>query len=405
MIAVAEALAKIAALAPLGTERVPLAEAAGRVLAREVRADLDWPPFDTSAMDGYAVRAEDLSPAAAGLIERADAVAAGDPAPAPLSRGEAARIMTGAPLPPGTAAIVPVESARRDGGRVRFDTPPRAGAHIRRRGESVAAGAPLLERGRRLTALDAALLAMAGLDPVPVIRRPRVRIAVTGSEIVAAGVQPGPGSLRDSNGPMLLAFCRTRGVPAEAGPRVADEPAAVRRLFEEAGDGADLLLTTGGVSAGDWDLLPAEAAAAGFELLFHRVAVRPGKPIALARRRDTLWFGLPGNPVSASVGFHLFVREALDRLEGDSHPGAERISARLTGSIAAGGPRETYGNARWSVSAGRTEAEPLESRGSHDMASHARANALIRTPSGTPPRSPGEIVECLLLETARSSTP
>ena len=175
-----------------------------------------------------------------------------------------------------------------------------------------------------MTALDAALLAMAGLDPVPVIRRPRVRIAVTGSEIVAAGDQPGPVSLRDSNGPMLLALCRTRGVPAAAGPRVADEPAAVRRLFEEAGDGADLLLTTGGVSAGDWDLLPAEARAGSTSSSPRRG--RNGKPIA-SRARDTLWFGLPGIRIARSASTF---RRGLERREGDSDPASKGL-ARVTG--------------------------------------------------------------------------
>jgi molybdopterin molybdotransferase len=395
VISVEEARAILARLGPLGTESVPLAQAAGRVLAAEVRADRDWPPFATSAMDGYAVRLEDAAGPAAELAERPSAVMAGDaPGPA-LTAGLAVRVMTGAPLPEGTGAVVPIERVRRDGGHVRLEVTPAAGENVRRRGESVAAGDLLLSAGRRIGAGEVALLASAGVEPAPVYRRPRVALAATGNELVPAGSSPGPAQLRDSNGPMLVALCAARGWTASAAGRVPDEPNAVRRLFTDL-EATDALLTTGGVSVGDLDLLPPAAREAGFELLFHGVAVRPGKPIAVARRGDVLWFGLPGNPVSASVGFHLFVREGLDHLEGVSNPGAPRVTALLDAALPATGPRETYRDGRITAAGGALRVAPLRSRGSHDIAAHARANGLIRTLAGAPALAAGERVECVL---------
>jgi molybdopterin molybdotransferase len=397
VITVAEAFAVIdGAASPLADEELPLAEAAGRILATHVASDVDWPPFDTSAMDGYALRAEDLRAPGLTLTERPGLVAAGDPLPAPLDPGEAVRLMTGAPLPSGTDAVVPVEQARREAGRVFFERPPKPGAHLRRRGESVTRGAVLLRVGQRLGPAAVAIAALAGADPISVRRRPRVAIAPTGNELVPAAETPTGGQLRDSNGPMLDALCRARGWPTVARERVADEPAAVQRLFEDDSD-VDVLVTSGGVSAGDLDLLPPAAERAGWEILFHRVAVRPGKPIAFARRGKRFWFGLPGNPVSASVCFQLFVRRALDRMEGVEPAGAPLVLARLACPLAPPGPRETYRDAVLVERDGVRRAEPLPTAGSHDIAVHARANALIRIPVNGGPLDEGSLVTCVLL--------
>src|SRR5436309_6924761 len=191
MITVARALEILAAtIEGTAPESVPVGEAWGRVLARDLVCDVDWPPFDTSAMDGYAVRLEDASRPDATLRERPGIVVAGESSPGAISPGEAVRIMTGAPLPSGAEAVIPVERSRRQEGRVRFEIAPAPGAHIRRRGESIAAGEKLLEAGRRLSAGDIALAALAGADPVAVFRQPRVSIAVTGNELVAPGEKP-----------------------------------------------------------------------------------------------------------------------------------------------------------------------------------------------------------------------
>jgi molybdopterin molybdotransferase len=398
VISVEEALEIVRVATPSGsTERVPLGGAVGRVLAGQVVSDVDWPPFDTSAMDGYAVRASQVRTAGAWLVERGPVVAAGEPPPAPLTTGEAVRVMTGAPIPEGTEAIIPVERARREAGRVCFDAVPIPGAHIRRRGESVIRGAVLVAAGRRLEPGDVALAALAGAEPLEVFRRPRVTITATGNELVAPGERPGPGQLRDSNGPLLASLCRARGWPAILAPRVPDDAAGVEGLFAAAGEHEDVLVTSGGVSAGDFDLLPSIAGRCGFELLFHGVAVRPGKPIAFARRGATLWIGLPGNPVSAAVGFHLFARFALDRLEGNSAAGAPRLAARLRRDVKAPGARETYRDGLLTEEAGQISVEPLSTRGSHDIAAHARANALIRIPGDSPALSAGAVVECVVI--------
>jgi molybdopterin molybdotransferase len=398
VITVAEALAILGeACSPGPVEKAPLREGAGRVLAREVRADVAWPPFDTSAMDGYAVRLEDFSPGRGPVAERPGFVGAGDKPPAPLEPGEAVRIMTGAPVPAGTEAILPVEKVRRENGTVAALGTPSAGEHIRRRGESVEAGTLLLARGRRLAPSDIALAALCGADPLDVYRRPRVAIAVTGNELVPASEAPRPGQLRDSNGPMLEALCRAHGAATVTRPTVADEDGAVRRLFARGAHDEDVLITSGGVSAGDLDLLPEEAERAGFEILFHGVKIRPGKPVAFGRRGKTFWFGLPGNPVSTSVCFHVFVRFALDALAGADPAGPVFVSARLTRAITTGGKRETYTDAKLSVKAGQLSAEPIRSRGSHDLGAFARANALVRVPLGTETLPEGALVECLVL--------
>jgi molybdopterin molybdotransferase len=251
--------------------------------------------------------------------------------------------------------------------------------------------------------MEVALAALAGAEPLPVRARPRIAIAVTGNELVPTSATPGPGQLRDSNGPMLAALCAARGWSASLSRAVADEDAAVRRLFREAGADRreDVLLTTGGVSAGDLDLLPERAERAGFEILFHGVAMRPGKPVAFGRRDGTYWFGLPGNPVSTSVCFHVFVRAALDALEGVAaeQAGPEVVTALLARDVVVRGHRETYRDARLELVGGEARVAPLESRGSHDLAAHARANALIRIPADAGPESlaAGSRVDCLRL--------
>jgi molybdopterin molybdotransferase len=409
----ADALSElVSAVGPGGTEAVPLERASGRVIAGDVSSDVDWPPFDTSAMDGYAVFVNDVQPGA-GIPERAGIVAAGGSSPPPLTRGEAVRIMTGAPLPPGTEAIVPVERSRREAGRVAFSATPAAGAHIRRRGESIRAGQPLLPRGRRLRAVDVALAALAGADPIEVFRAPRIAVAVTGDEVVRGRERPSPGRLRDSNGPMLVAECAARGWPVRRCGPTPDTPEAVAALFADAGTEEDFLVTTGGVSAGDLDLLPGAAAAAGFEILFHGVAMRPGKPIAFGRRgplddadRDgrrrgpVWWIGLPGNPVSAFVGFRAIAEVALGRFEGEGPESQARVRALLTAPLPATGDRARFFDAECRQSGAALCATPLSSSGSHDLAALARANGFVFVPAGTPALEAGAEVDVLLLDAA-----
>ena len=202
---------------------------------------------------------------------------------------------------------------------------------------------------------------------------------------------------------MLLAECDARGWPARRAAAVPDDPAAVAALFRDAGAHEDFLITTGGVSAGDLDLLPAAAEAAGFRILFHGVAMRPGKPVAFAIRDRVCWIGLPGNPVSASIGFRLLACEALARFEGDASPGAPRLAARLVLPLPAAGERDRFFDADCREASGALEVEPLRSSGSHDLAALARANALVFSPAGSPARAAGELVRVVLLSALRAA--
>jgi molybdopterin molybdotransferase len=197
---------------------------------------------------------------------------------------------------------------------------------------------------------------------------------------------------------MLLALCRARGLAAVARRTVADRDDAVDELFARAGVDEDVLVTSGGVSAGDFDLLPEAAVRAGFELLFHGVAMRPGKPVAFGRRGASLWFGLPGNPVSSAVCFRLFVRRALDALEGDAAPGPRFLPARLARDVSLRGKRETFRDAVLDRSRAETRILALEGRGSHDLAAHGRADALLRIPAGADALAEGDAVSYLPLE-------
>ncbi len=378
---------------PLDAEPVPLLAAEGRVLASDVVAAGDYPSFETTAMDGYAVAGPGPE-----WRDRPGTIGAGAAPMPPLLPGESVRVMTGAPVPAGAEAIVPVEDAELSGGKLRAAVAPEPGAHIRRRGEVFRAGELLLRARERLSPESILLLATAGADPASVVRRPDVVIAPTGAELVDAGSAPSPGQVRNGNGPALAAALSRRGIRARAEPPVSDDPAALTAFFEAAG-GADLVLTTGGVSAGDYDLTVEAAERAGFSVLFHRVAVKPGMPIAFGRRERTFWFGLPGNPVSALTTFAVFVEEALDRFEGVRR---ERyVAARLASPVRSKSGREVYRDAVLSSAGAGLSVAPLASRGSHDVRVQALRNALLVLPAGGGEWKAGETMRCLPLSPFR----
>ncbi len=296
-----EALARIAAVAPVaGAERVPLAQAAGRVLAETVRAGGDQPPFDRATMDGYAFVPDPERTA----WTVAGTVLAGQVA-SPPAPGACWRIMTGAPVPAG-CTVVPVEQT--DGGRERMTLPVPVPAvrNVAFRGEDARTGAGVAQPGLALDPAAVAALAMAGADTVAVARRPRVRILTSGDEVGAAG----PAGIRDTNGPFLAAWCAALGWRARCAP-LADDGAAVRAALAQK---ADLIITTGGVSMGDRDLIPGALRDLGADLVFHGVDIQPGKPVLLARRGRTWIVGLPGNPVSVIATAHLILLPLLARL-------------------------------------------------------------------------------------------
>lgn len=322
MLTVDAALARILASLPPGrTERVSLTDAYGRVLAEPVVSGLDLPPWDNSAMDGFAVRAAEV----AGELAIGETIAAGHPATREVAPGTAARIMTGAPVPAGADAVIMVEDAVVDGDRVRFDRPARAGQHIRRRGSDVSRGATVLPAGQRLGPGAVGLLASLGLTEVQVGARPRVAILSTGDEVIPPGQPLGPGQIYSSNNHALVGLAAAAGaIPVDLG-NCPDDPAALRRRFAEAAEVADVVVTTGGVSVGDFDFVK-EALGA---VEFWRVAMKPGKPLAFGALHGRPFFGLPGNPVSCMVNFLQFVRPALRTMMGDPRPCLPIVDAEL----------------------------------------------------------------------------
>jgi molybdopterin molybdotransferase len=322
VISVEEALQKILAeVRPLGAEQVPLDAALDRALAERIMAERQLPPWDNSAMDGYAVRAADVREGAPMPV--VFTIAAGHAA-APLPGGSAARVMTGAPVPKGADAVVKREDADEKGGKVAFRELPKVGAHVRRAGDDVELGATVLAFGDPIGAGEIGLLAALGRTLVAVHRQPRVAILSTGDELVEADRAPGHGQIVGSNGRALAAQCRQAGALPVVLPIVRDDRAKIRAAFEEALR-ADAVISSGGVSVGDFDFVKDALADLGVKQEFWKVAMKPGKPVTFGTKDGRALFGLPGNPASSMVGFELFVRPALRKLGG--HRTVERPHA------------------------------------------------------------------------------
>ncbi|MCA9531115.1 MAG: molybdopterin molybdotransferase MoeA [Myxococcales bacterium] len=316
----------------LGAERVPIEQAFGRIAAGTLHAREDSPPFDHSAMDGYAVRADDLrgaSEAAPRVLRVVAEVRAGGRGDLALRSGEAARIFTGAPLPAGADAVVMQEDTVASDGEVRVRLEPRPGQHVRRRGEDLSAGAVAVEAGAYVGPAEIGLLASQRYARCPVVRRPRVAIVPTGDELCEVGDAPSHGRIVDSNTYALAAQVREAGAVPSVLPVVADDEAALDRALGGALDVADMVITSGGVSVGTYDLVQAAMARVGVRERFWKVAIKPGKPVWFGVRGRVPVFGLPGNPVSAMVIFEAFVRPALRRLQGDPRPYKARVRVAL----------------------------------------------------------------------------
>jgi len=400
MIAVERALALVLEAArPLPPVEADLGDAAGRILLEEVRADRDQPAWDKALMDGFAVVAADVASRRPLRVGATIAAGADPESLAPLARGEAARIMTGAPLPPGADAVVPVEQSREGAapGQVHLDGPVRPGDHLARRGDDVRAGETLLESGDLLGGAEIGTLAACGRTRVRVGGEPRVAVLATGDELVPPGEPPAAGRLRNSNGPMLEALARRAGAAVRNLGIARDEPKALRAAVEE-GLQADALILSGGVSMGLYDLVGGVLRDAGAEVLFERVAIRPGKPFTFARRGATLLFGCPGNPVSSYVIFQVFVRPALRRLASHPRPEWTPIPARLAAPVRQRPGREGFVQVRARWREGRLEADPVPTSGSADLVSCARGNALAIFSSGVAEFPAGSEVPVILLD-------
>jgi len=361
---------------PLEAEDVPVGEAPGRWPAREAVAAVDLPPFDSSAMDGYAVRAADTP----GELRVAAQSAAGRPAAAALAAGEAFGISTGAVVPEGADAVVPVEVTESRGDSVLVDAVA-VGDNVRFRGSDIRAGDVVVRAGSRLGPAQVGALAAVGIGTVECCRRPRVALLATGTELRRPGEPLGPGEIYESNTTLLAAQLRSAGALPEPLDAVADDEQATRAALAR-GLEADVLITSGGVSVGPHDLVRAALSELGAEEVFWRVAVKPGKPVVFARRGATLVFGLPGNPVSSLVGFELFVRPALYALQGAAAPGPAYEPGLLAAPLRRGPDRDELVRARALPSEEGMRLEPVAGQASHMIARAAAADALVLVPRG-----------------------
>jgi len=389
LLTIDEALARVLEHArALPGEDVAVADAAGRVLASAAVARVDLPPFPSSAMDGYAVRATDTP----GVLTVAGRSAAGHPAGIELTTGNAIAISTGAVVPDGADAVVPVERTRGGEGTVDVEQVAR-GENVRPRGGDTAAGDTVVPAGATCGPAQLGALAAVGLERVRCARRPRVAVLATGSELRLPGEPLGPGEIYESNTVMLAAQVRRAGAEVEVHGAVADDADATRAALERGLD-ADVLLTSGGVSVGEHDLVRGLLAEIGVVEVFWRVAVKPGKPVAFSTRGSTLVFGLPGNPVSSFVGFELFVRPALAALQGASDPRPAFLPARLGAALPRNAARDELVRAR--IGDGGI-VQPLTGQESHMIARAAHANALVLVPRGDGELAAGSAVSWLPL--------
>jgi molybdopterin molybdotransferase len=398
LIPVAEARRRILdAMTPVNAETVPLSDGLGRVLARDVKARVTQPPMAVSAMDGYAVRASDVesAPCTLDILGEAPAGGAFDGKVGP---GQAVRIFTGGPLPDGADAIVIQEDASRDGGRVTINAPSPIGRYVRPAGLDFSLGDVGVEAGRVLTARDIALAAAMNAPWLQVRRRPKIAILATGDELVMPGEPIGPNQIVSSNNVGLAAMIKAAGGEALDLGIALDDADSLRTLAAGARS-ADLLVTIGGASVGDHDLIQSVLGETGLDVDFWRIAMRPGKPLIFGHLGEVPMLGLPGNPVSALVCGLIYLRPAIAALLGAADPGPKLTRVTLGGDLAANDRRQDYLRARLSAGDdGQPVATPFAKQDSSMLSRLARADCLIVRPPHAAAAAAGDLVEAILLD-------
>lgn len=391
----------LAAISIAAHESVDLREASGRVLSRDIRAERNVPSYRSSAMDGYAVRAADLTRASAAdpvRLRLAGESLAGHAHGVVVESGTTVRIMTGGLVPDDADSVVPVEKTREVDGFVEFHEPARERQHVRPEGEDLEAGVVALQAGYALDAPSIGVLASLGVLDVPVFRRPRVAIVSTGDEVVEADRQPLPGQVVNSNVWVLEELVRQNGAETAARvPIVRDDPARGTRVLAEQIERSDLVITTGGVSVGAHDWVRAALEELGAERLFWRVSMKPGKPLIVSRIGERLIFGLPGNPVSCAVAFHLFVAPALRKMMGRREVLPPVLRCVAGGEIPAGGGRRSYLRVRVTAENGSLVARPARAQGSAVLSSLVQANGLAIVPPDSTGTTVGSIIDVVII--------
>lgn len=392
MLSFDEALELVLAAAPkLGSEVVPLDRATGRVLAQEIRAS-DLPPFAASAMDGYAVLTSSFIGDEPWDFDVSGESRTGRPAPA-FSAGTACRIFTGAEVPAGADAVVMQEDVERIGNVARFRSRPKPGQHVRRVGEDLRQGTAALEAGTRLGAYQLGLAAASDVAEVTVARRPRVTILCTGDELRKPGTPPRPASIPESNGIVVATLAAGAGADVQPPEIMADDLELTRDRIKAHLDSSDVLVTIGGVSVGDHDVVRPALEAAGTRLEFYKVAIKPGKPLTLGRRGNVVVLGLPGNPVSAQVTFTLFGLPLLRKMQGETTRECTTRRARLAAPLKQNPGRRGY----YPSNVEGDSVMPLPHQSSGSTVNLARANALVVVAADSTGHAAGDLVDVLLL--------
>ncbi len=386
----------LAGVEPVGHERVPLERAVGRVLAKPIVARGPFPAFSASAMDGYAIARSSFAGSGPWTLPVVGESRMGA-LPPELAAGSACRIFTGAALPPGADAVVMQEDVVRDGDRATFDKAPRAAAHVRFAGEDLKEGAVAITPGTRLGAFHLALAASLDYPELVVARMPRVVIVSTGDELRAPGEPNRPGTIAESNSIGLRTLALQAGASPEVAPIVRDDRASSRASIEEALANADLLVTVGGVSVGDHDVVKPALEDAGVKLEFWKVAIKPGKPLALGRRGKAHVLALPGNPASSMVTFSLFAMPLLRAMQNDGRLFPASLRAPLAANVTRSPGRLEFMRAKLVTDGGRLAVETLPNQASGAVTSMAWADALAVIPQEATSLARGEEVDVLRL--------